>query len=67
MENCSFIRVDSDTISNLIKKDEAIDSVLTEKEKEKLKPLVEGCLPKEGFSVIFESLEALFAFLPLLL
>ena len=57
MENCSFIRVDSDTISNLIKKDEAIDSVLTEKEKEKLKPLVEGCLPKEGFSVIFESLD----------
>jgi len=57
MENCSFIRVDSDTIANLIKKDETIDSVLTEKEKDKLKPLVEECLPKEGFSVLFESLD----------
>ena len=56
MENCSFVRVDSDTIDKLIKKDESIDSVLTEKEKEKLKPLVEECLPKAGFAVLFESL-----------
>ena len=56
MENCSFVRVDSDTIGNLIKKEDKIESVLTDKEKEKLKPLIEECLPKEGFSVIFESL-----------
>ena len=56
MENCSFVRVDSDTIGNLIKKEKTLESVLTEKEKEKLKPLVEGCLPKEGFTVMFESL-----------
>ena len=56
MENCSFVRVDSDTIDKLIKKDSLIESVLTEKEQEKLKPLVEDCLPKEGFSVLFESL-----------
>ncbi len=56
MENCSFVRVDSDTIGNLIKKEDKIESVLTEKEKEKLKPLIEECLPKEGFSVMFESL-----------
>ena len=57
MENCSFVRVDSDTIDKLIKKDDSIDSVLTDKEKEKIKPLVEECLPKEGFTVLFESLE----------
>ena len=56
MENCSFVRVDSDTIGNLIKKEDKIESVLTEKEKEKLKPLIEECLPKEGFSVMFERL-----------
>ena len=56
MENCSFVRVDSDTIGNLIKKEDKIESVLTDKEKEKLKPLIEECLPKEGFSVMFESL-----------
>ena len=53
MENCSFVRVDSDTIGNLIKKEDKIESVLTDKEKEKLKPLIEECLPKEGFSCNF--------------
>ena len=40
-ENVSFARVDGDTIENLIKKDEATVSKLTEEEKETLKPMIE--------------------------
>ena len=56
IENSSFVRVDSDSIDNLIKQDVKVESVLTEKEKDKLKPLIEESLPKEGFTVVFENL-----------
>ena len=56
IENSSFVRVDSDSIDNLIKQDVKVESVLTDKEKDKLKPLIEESLPKEGFTVIFENL-----------
>ena len=52
----SFTRVDSDTIDKLIKKDEAQPSKLSDKEQETLKPIVESIVPKEKFSVVFESL-----------
>ena len=56
LENSSFVRVDSDSIDNLIKQEVKVESILSEKEKEKLKPLIEKALPKEGFTVVFENL-----------
>ena len=56
IENSSFVRVDSDSIDNLIKQEVSLDSVLSDKEKDKLKPLIEEALPKEGFTIIFENL-----------
>ena len=56
LENSSFVRVDSDSIDNLIKQEVKVESILSEKDKEKLKPLIEKALPKEGFTVVFENL-----------
>ncbi|MEX1002660.1 MAG: molecular chaperone HtpG [Crocinitomicaceae bacterium] len=56
LDNVSFVRVDSDTLDNLIKKDEEIPSKLTDEEKEKLKPIFEEVVPKEKFTVQFENM-----------
>ncbi|MDA9972113.1 molecular chaperone HtpG, partial [Flavobacteriaceae bacterium] len=45
-ENVSFARVDGDAIENLIKKDEATVSKLSDEEKEKLQPIIEAVVPK---------------------
>ncbi len=55
-EKSSFARVDSDTIDKLIKKDENIPSKLSDEEKEKLKPVFEGAVDKEKFTVQLESM-----------
>lgn len=55
-EKVAFSRVDGDTIDQLIKKEEDIPSKLTEDEEKKLKPVIEGVLPKEKFSVNFVSM-----------
>jgi molecular chaperone HtpG len=54
--DASFVRVDSDTIENLIRKEDAQPSKLTEDQQNSLKPVIEEVLPKEKFSVTFESL-----------
>jgi molecular chaperone HtpG len=56
LENTSFVRVDADTIDKLIKKEEAQPSKLSEDEQKKLQPVVESIVPKEKFTVVFESL-----------
>ncbi|MCO6500451.1 MAG: molecular chaperone HtpG [Vicingus serpentipes] len=56
MENTTFARVDADTIDKLINKNEDIPSKLDDKEKEKLKPVIEEVMPKEKFTVQFESM-----------
>lgn len=56
LDNVSFARVDSDTLDNLIAKDEEIPSKLSEEETEKLKPIFEEVAPKEKFHVSFESM-----------
>ncbi len=56
LENCSFARVDADTIEKLIKKDEALPSKLSEEEQTALKPVFESTLPAGKFTVQFESL-----------
>src|SRR5690554_599154 len=52
----SFTRVDGDTIDQLIKKDDEQPSKLSEKEKEKLKPVIEGVVPQGNFTVNFVSM-----------
>tara|TARA_B100000579_G_scaffold139603_1_gene113471 strand:+ start:1449 stop:3320 length:1872 start_codon:yes stop_codon:yes gene_type:complete len=56
MEKSSFVRVDSDSIDKLVQQEVTVDSILSDKEKDKLKPLIEEALPKEGFTVVFENL-----------
>jgi molecular chaperone HtpG len=56
LENTQFVRVDSDTIDKLIKKDDAMPSKLSDEERDALRPFVEEQLPKEQYNVMFESL-----------
>lgn len=56
LKDISFVRVDSDTIDNLIKKDENTASKLTEEQQNQLKPIIEGTISKEQFTVVFENL-----------
>jgi molecular chaperone HtpG len=56
LTNTQFVRVDSDTVEKLIKKDDAQVSKLTEEEQTKLKPIIEGVVAKEKYTVTFESL-----------
>ncbi len=56
LENVTFARVDADTLDNLIKKDVEIPSKLSDEEKEKLKPIFEGVVNKEKFTVQFENM-----------
>jgi molecular chaperone HtpG len=56
LENTSFVRVDADTIDKLIKKEDVQPSKITEEEQNKLKPVIESIVPKEKFTVVFESL-----------
>jgi len=57
-EKISFVRVDSDHIDNLIKKDEEQISKLTEEEKESLKTFLDEVIPSEKFSVQLEALDS---------
>ncbi len=55
-ENCSFARVDSDTLDKLIQKTDEIPSKLSKEEEEKLQPVFEKVLNKDKFKVQFESM-----------
>ena len=57
-EKISFARVDGDSIENLIKKDENVTSKLSDKEKEKLKPLIEKVVPSDKYTVKLESMDS---------
>ena len=52
----TFARVDSDTLDNLIKKDEEIPSKLSKDDEEKLKVIFEGAVDKQKFKVEFASM-----------
>lgn len=54
--NTSFVRVDADVIDKIIKKEEEQPSKLSEEDQKALKPIVEETVPKERFTVVFESL-----------
>ena len=57
-ENLTFVRVDSDHVENLIKKEDTSISKLSDEEKEKLKTVVESIAPKPNYSVQLEALDS---------
>ncbi len=57
-DKISFARVDGDSIENLIKKDEVIVSKISDKEKEKLKPMIEEIVKESGYMVQIESMDS---------
>jgi molecular chaperone HtpG len=54
----TFVRVDSDHIDNLIKKDEDSISKLSEEEQTSLKTVLEGIVPQPTYSVKLEALDS---------
>ena len=57
LENTAFVRVDADTIENLIKKDDTeTPSKLDDKQKEAIKPLFEEMVDKTKFTVEFKNM-----------
>jgi molecular chaperone HtpG len=58
-ENLTFVRVDSDHIDKLINKEETTISKLSDEEKENLKNVLEGFVPKPTYSVQLEALDSL--------
>ena len=57
-ENVSFVRVDGDTLENLIKKEESVVSKLSDEEKDKLKPMIEGVVEGGNYTVQLEALDS---------
>jgi molecular chaperone HtpG len=54
----TFVRVDSDHIDNLIKKEETTISKLSDEEKESLKKVLEGFVPQQTYSVQLEAMDS---------
>jgi molecular chaperone HtpG len=54
--NVTFVRVDSDTVDNLIQKDEKIDSVLSDSEQETVKGIFEKLANGAGNSIVLKPL-----------
>ncbi|PTX42301.1 molecular chaperone HtpG [Christiangramia gaetbulicola] len=57
-EKISFVRVDSDHVDNLIKKDDDKISKLSEEEKEKLKSDFEKVIPSEKYTIQMEAMDS---------
>jgi molecular chaperone HtpG len=57
-QNLTFVRVDSDHIDNLIRKEETTISKLSDAEKESLKTILEGFVPKQKYSVQLEAMDS---------
>ena len=57
-EKLSFVRVDSDHIDNLIKKEDAAISKLSDDEQEKLKTAVQEIVPATTYTVQLEALDS---------
>ncbi|RZJ65280.1 MAG: molecular chaperone HtpG [Flavobacterium sp.] len=57
-ENVTFVRVDSDHVDNLIKKDENAISKLSDEEQEKLKTAVQEIVPSTTYNVQLEALDS---------
>ena len=55
-KDIQFARVDADTVEKLIQKEDSTPSILSEKEQEKLKEIIENKIDDKKFSVQLESL-----------
>ncbi|WP_028890982.1 molecular chaperone HtpG [Tenacibaculum sp. 47A_GOM-205m] len=53
-----FKRVDADHVDNLIKKDDTVISKLSDEEKEKLKPVIEGAVNNTNYTVQLEAMDS---------
>lgn len=58
MENVTFKRIDADAIDKLIAKKDQVESHLTEDEKGKLTPVIEGVVDAKTFTIQYEALDA---------
>lgn len=58
LENTTLKRVDADTIDKLVDKDEKVESVLSEKEQEKLKEIFEKAIEKKEIVLSLQALAA---------
>ncbi len=56
LDKVKFVRVDADTVDNLIKKDIDIPSKLSDDEKEKVKTIFEEVVDKDKFTIQMESM-----------
>ena len=57
-DNIAFVRVDGDAIENLIKKEEASVSKMSDEEKESLKPMIEAVVPGEKYTIQLEAMDS---------
>ena len=57
-ENISFVRVDSDHVDNLIKKEESTVSKLSDDEKKSLETVLKQAVPSEKFMVQLEAMDS---------
>ncbi|PTM04177.1 MAG: molecular chaperone HtpG [Bacteroidetes bacterium] len=57
-DNVRFARVDSEAIDKLIPKDEEQVSLLSDEQKEKLKPIIEENIEKSSYTVMLEPLDS---------
>ena len=57
-QNLTFVRVDSDHIDNLIKKDETAISKLSDEEQTSLKTVLEAIVPKQNYTVQLQALDS---------
>lgn len=56
LDKVSFVRVDSDTVENLINKDVKRESVLSEEEQKNLEGIFKKCIKQQGATVKLEAL-----------
>ena len=57
-EKIAFARVDGDAVENLIKKEEASVSKLSDEEKDALKPLIESVVPSDKYTIQMEAMDS---------
>ncbi|NQV53037.1 MAG: molecular chaperone HtpG [Flavobacteriales bacterium] len=57
MEKVNFKRVDADALEKLVPKENAVESNLTEDQKNTLTPVIEGIVDKQKFAIQYESLD----------
>lgn len=58
VEKTRFVRVDSDVVEKLIPHEDSIPEKMTKEDQEKLKPIIEGEVDKQRFTVMMEPLES---------